>query len=46
MKLVLEHSDTKDMEHCDDRHDGALKRKGQWGIVMTIEKCDENGQRA
>ena len=22
------------------------KRKGSWGIVITIEKCDENGQQA
>ena len=46
MKLVLEHCDKKATEHCDDRHNGALRRKGSWDIVMTIEKCDENCQQA
>ena len=41
-----EHCDYMGRELCDDRHHGALWRRGPWGIVMTIEKCDENGQRA
>ena len=38
MTRAMEHCDDTVMEHCDE--------KGSWGIVMTIEKCDENGQQA
>ena len=46
MTMAMEHCDDTVMEHFDEKNYGAFSWQGPWGIVMTLEKYDENGQGA